>query len=378
MMRFVLLLFWILFLVSCGGFPTTSNGGPSIVPQQCKLAPRQSISLSVGGIVPPNARITWQATEGTIVQTPAGYTATYTAPARVGVYRITVLFEEGGKVISSAWLDCQVGSSLTAQPPENTPTSMPVVPTTVFTFTATSTATLTFTAIPTAEPARPSPTLTPLFTPTPAPITLAITEFMGNPCGGDDVTVYNQYIELYNYGRQPVNVDGLWLYTGIAQRIIAWDAHDPKLPALDAQLVTSSTIIPPGGFALILSPRYTYALSPYNMPYDIPPRTVILTVDGNRLGATKVGIVAYGQGRDVIVLYRGGRTILEEAIATYGTPLLDTFIEKIRDDYRDALPFDLPECRSANLRNLTKGDQQSNWELIRGGTPGEGPYRPLP
>ncbi len=368
MMRFVFLLFWILFLVSCGGFPTTSNGGPSIVPQQCKLAPGQSISLSVEGIVPPNARITWQATEGTIVQAPAGYTATYTAPAKVGVYRITVLFEEGGKVLSSAWLDCQVGSSLTAQPPENTPTSMPVVPTTVFTFTAT----------PTAEPVRPSPTPTPLFTPTPAPITLAITEFMGNPCGGDDVTIYNQYIELYNYGRQPVNVDGLWLYTGITQRIIAWDAHDPKLPALDAQLVTSSTIIPPGGFALILSPRYTYAHPPYNMPYDIPPRTVILTVDGNRLGATKVGIVAYGQGRDVIVLYRGGRTILEEAIATYGTPLLNTFIGEIRDDYRDALPFDLPECRSANLKDLTKGDLQSNWELIRGGTPGEGPYRPLP
>ncbi len=368
MMRVVFLFLISLIFVSCSGVPNTSNGGPQIFPQECKLVPSQSISLSVGGIVPPNAKITWKASEGTIVQASTGYTATYTAPAEPGVYSITVQFEEGGKTSASASLECQVSlpPATKSSGEQNPPTPVPVVPTVVFT------------ATPTAEPPTPLPTTTPVLTLTPSPITLVITEFMGNPCGGDDVTAYNQYIELYNYGKQAVDVGELWLYAGVAQRIVAWDAHDPKLPPLDKQLITSSTIIPPGGFALILSPSYTYAPYPYSMPYNIPPQTVILTVEGKRLGATKYGIIGYGQGRDVIVLYRGGRTILEEVIATYGTPLLNTFVERIRDDYRDALPFDLPECRSANLKDVTKGDQQSNWELIRGGTPGEGPYRPLP
>ena len=201
---------------------------------------------------------------------------------------------------------------------------------------------------------------------------------MGNPCGPDEIDLYNQYIELYNYGRFPVDLSGLWLYSGVSQKLVAWDRHVPPLPPLKKEWITSSTILPPGGFALILSPRYLDAPPNYFMPYAIPEKTVILTVAGNKLGGTQYGILAHGKGRDVLVLYRGGQTTLEEAISTYGTPLLDPFIDKIRDNYRDALPFDLPECRSANLKDIAQDDIQSNWELIYGGTAGEGPYRLRP
>ncbi len=360
--QFFLLIF-LFFLVSCKGISPASNGGVQIVPSSCNLYPSQEISLSLQGTVPPNAKITWQVTSGAIVQAPTGYTATYTAPSQPGFYKITVTIEEPGKPPTNVSLECKVEKPMVKTLDVVTPsmTSMPL---------STST---------------PVSTFTPLIFPTPTPSatvvskpTLIITEFMGNPCGGDEITPYNQYIELYNYGKQPVDVAGLWLYTGISQKIIAWDAHEPSLSALESG-ITSSTVIPPGGFALILSPLYTNATPPYQNPYaSIPEHTIILTVEEKRLGKTKSGIVAYGQGRDVILLYRGGRTILEEIISTYGTPHIETFVEKLRDDYRDALPFDLPECRSANLKKITEGDKQSNWELIYGGTPGEGPYKPLP
>ncbi len=358
--QFFLLIF--LFLVSCQGMPLASNGGIQIVPSSCNLSPSQEISLGLQGIIPPNAKVTWQATSGTIVRGQTGYTAIYTAPSQPGFYKVTVTIEEPGKTPINVSLECIVETSVVAEK------TLPVTP------SLTPVSSPTYTPIPTLTPTLFStPTSTTVSEPT-----LIITEFMGNPCGDDGITPFNQYIELYNYGKQPVDVAGLWLYTGISQKIIAWDAHEPPLPRLDSG-VTSSTVIPSGGFALILSPLYTNAGFPYQRPYDLIPKdTIILTVEDKRLGRTKSGIIAYGKGRDVIVLYRGGRTILEKVISTYGTPYIERFVDKLRDDYRDALPFDLPECRSANLRKISEGDKQSNWELIYAGTPGEGPYTPLP
>ena len=367
MKRYVL--FLLLFaLVSCKGVPTTSNGGIQIVPSSCILSPSQQIFLSLQGTIPPNAEINWQATAGSVVQAPTGYTATYTAPPQPGLSKITVTIEEQGKSPLIVSLECQVTAPTATKSVEEilSPAAPSVIPT-----LPTSAPTETFTPIPTLTP-------TPTAGPSVSRPAIVITEFMGNPCGNDEITPYNQYIELYNYGRQPVDVSDLWLYTGIPQKILAWDAHDPPLPPLDSGWITSSTVIPAGGFALILSPSYTKAPPPYRMPYTFPKNTVILTVEGIRLGSTKFGIVASGQGRDVIVLYRGGRTVLKEVISTYGTPHVEPFIDRIRDDYLDALPFDLPECRSANLKKISEGDKQSNWELIYGGTPGEGPYQPVP
>lgn len=360
--RFYLLVVLSFFLFACGSVPTEANGGAHIQPEQCILTPSAEITLSLNAVLPPNATIVWQANGGNLVRSETGYTATYIAPDHPGIYRITVLIEEPGKSPSYLTsLECTVSPFTPTALPSSTPIPTEVVPSPTFTIAPTSLAIPTATAPPKVK------------------YTLAITEFMGNPCGnGDEIALYNQYIELYNYGQQPVDVSDLWLYSGVAQRLVPWDAHYPKLPPLDRKLITSSAVIPPGGFALILSPLYLKGPVPYNMPYSIPDKTVILTVDGKKLGGSKYGIIGHGAGREVLVLYRGGRTVLEEAISTYGTPLLDTFIEKIRDDYLDALPLDLPRCRSANLRAIEKGDTQSNWELIYGGTPGEGPYKPLP
>lgn len=364
MMRFsILVVFFSFFISSCSGAPATANGGPRIEPQDCKLTSLAQISLSLSGVIPPNSRIIWQANGGNILQAGTGFTATYIAPAQPGIYRITVSAEEPGREPRPlASVDCTVIEPTSTPPPKSS--DIPYQPT--------PSPTASLENSPTPYP-LPSPTTTPV-----TAMTLIITEFMGNPCGNDEIDLYNQYIELYNYGKFPVDVAGLWLYSGIAQKIIAWDEHEPDLLPLQKGLITSSTIIPPGGFALILSPRYPLGPVPYNMPYSIPENTIILTVEGNKLGWSKFGIIGHGQGRDVLVLYRGGQTVLSEVVSTYGTPLINPFIDKIRDDYRDALPFDLPECRSANLKDIAKGDVQPNWELISGGTPGEGPYHPLP
>ncbi|MFN3741853.1 MAG: lamin tail domain-containing protein [Anaerolineales bacterium] len=349
------------FLFACTNITTEANGGARIQPEECTLTPFAEITLSLNAILPLNATIVWQASGGYLVRSGTGYTATYIAPERPGIYRITVLIEEAGKdPYYLASLECLVSPLTPTALPSLTPILTEVVASPTFTITPPSPATPTATA--------PSKRYT-----------LAITEFMGNPCGNsDEIALYNQYIELYNYGQQPVDISGLWLYNGISQRIIPWDMHYPKLPPLGGKLITSSTIIPPGGFALILSPLYPKGPVPYYMPYSIPDKTVILTVEDTRLGGSKYGIIGHGSGRQVLVLYRGGKTVIEKVISTYGTPFLDTFVEKIRDDYRDALPLDLPRCRSANLRTIEKGDTQSNWELIYRGTPGEGPYQPLP
>ncbi len=364
------MVFFLLFvLVSCKGTSVTSNDVIQIVPSSCFLSPSQQITLSLQGTIPPNVEINWQTNAGAIVKAPTGYTATYTAPDRPGLYKITVIIQEQGKSPLTSSLECEVTVPMVTKSVEEilsitTPSVIPPLPTLAPTETFTPSPTLN--PIPTADPSASKPTI-------------VITEFMGNPCGNEEITPHNQYIELYNYGKQPVDVADLWIYTGTSKKILAWDAYDPPLPALDSRWITSSTVIPADGFALILSPSYTKAPPPYSMPYtSIPKGTVILTVEGISLGRNKFGIAASGQWRDVIVLYLGGKTVLKEVISTYGTPYIEPFVEKIRNDYMDALPFDLPECRSANLKKISEGDKQSNWELIYGGTPGEGPYQPLP
>ena len=102
---------------------------------------------------------------------------------------------------------------------------------------------------------------------------------------------------------------------------------------------------------------------------------IILTAaDSRSLGDDSSSIVGDGQGRDVLVLYKGGPTVIQETVSTYGTPNSTQYVSEITDNYLDNLPLDLHECSSIERVIPTGPDSFDNWNEILNGTPGEAPY----
>ena len=98
------------------------------------------------------------------------------------------------------------------------------------------------------------------FPASPSDITIAITEVMANPLNEQT----GEYVELYNFGAAGIDVGGFVLDDGDATDVIAgWSG--------------GTTLIPPGGYAVVLDPDY-----PNDDTYAIPAEALLLTV-----GATK-------------------------------------------------------------------------------------------
>jgi len=203
---------------------------------------------------------------------------------------------------------------------------------------------------------------------------------MSNVCGGDDYKKYNEYVELYNYGDVPVDVRGWWLYdpgpTGTPDSLIAWSERVPNVMP-DTDVITNTTIIPPHGFAVILSPLYVDGIAPYNKPYDFPANTIILSIrESERLGDDTYGIVGTGLERDFLVLYQGGSNSITQVISTYGNPLPANRLQDFLDNPRDGLPLEgLPECWSAKKIDPDGPDRTENWYHLKTVSPGNGPYQ---
>jgi hypothetical protein len=202
---------------------------------------------------------------------------------------------------------------------------------------------------------------------------------MGNPCGGVEMRKYNQYIELYNYGDNPVDVGGWWLYdegeSGTPDQIVAWNAR--SVIKLADGLVHDSTIIPPKGVAVVLSPQYPENFSYEKMPYRFPTGVVILTVaESNTLGDDFFGIIADRDGYDTVTLYIGSAVVITMVVDTYGTPaIIGPYPGDIDDDRNDNLPIHLPNCYAVERIDPLTSDTFSNWKRVLNGTPGEVPYR---
>jgi hypothetical protein len=207
---------------------------------------------------------------------------------------------------------------------------------------------------------------------------IVISEVMGNPCGGIESRHFNQYIELYNYGGEPVDVNGWWFYdegeAGTPDKIVAWSTRSTT--RMDVPVILNSTVIPAHGFAVVLSPIYTQSYLEDRMPYKFPDGTIILTIaESETMGDNFFGIIADADGRDTITLYIGGATVMDTIVDTYGTPLIsDSYPIHIDDNRLDHLPLYLHECESAERVNPQLPDTESNWAAVKGGTPGEGPY----
>ena len=331
-----LLILSALWLSACGSSSYESNLKASILPDVCQVEVGQQLALALDGQIPANTQIQWSATEGEVVWAGQGLTATFVAPSIPGEAIISVLFVSGTPSPYTASRSCIVT--------EKGSTSNPNV----------------------------SASLS-------APITIAITEVMGNQCGGIDARKFNQYVELYNYGDQAVDVGGWWLFdegeTGTPDRLVSWESRSALL--FDPNLVSNSTVIPPRGFAVILSPIYAESNIEERMPYKFPPGVIILTVESSQtLGDDYFGIISDQDGYDTVTLYIGSSTVIDRVVDTYGTPSINgPYPVNIEDNRLDHVPLHLHECESAVRVDPRQPDSETNWIALQGGSPGDGPYR---
>lgn len=328
-------------LLSTGCGPASSSSATvKILPEQCNVPANGTIGLTLAGSLHGNPTIQWEATGGLIRSTGSGFTAELSAPPTLGEVVVTA------RISGSATLTVN-RSCVVFAPDTSTPES------------------------------SPTPTATPILEQT-----VIISEVMANPCGSDDFKKWNEYVELYNYGDHPVDVGGLWLYdpgeTGTPDQIIAWDNRLPTT-LLPQGLITDSTVIPPRGFAVILSPLYPQGSDPYRMPYRFPAGAILLTIEGSeRLGDDLLSIV--GEGRpDFLVLYEGGFNSVSKVISSYGGPTPARYPYEFSDPTPyDNFPLLLHDCSSAERIDPLGPDVAENWYEVRnGGSPGTAPY-PLP
>jgi hypothetical protein len=322
---------------ACQPSGTVSPVPLSILPKDCRLTVSQQIGVSINGVITSQAQVAWSAQRGLIVKNPEDFGALYTAPTEEGLDQITVSVapsHSGGA--ETLILNCEITDD--AQDP---PTESPTQPT---------------------DPTLP---------------TIAISEVMSHVCGGDEYRIWNQYVELYNYGSQPVDVGGWFLsdegQPGSPDQLVSWGS---RFTPFDFGLVNDTTLIPPGGFAIILTPQYPQAPNPHRMPYRILPGTIILTVSDDSLGDDYLRILGNEPGYDTLTLYLGSPSVIHMVVDTYGTPSIPSpYPSEIDDDRLDAFPYYLSACTSIERINPAKPDSQSNWRIVPGGSPGDGLYR---
>jgi hypothetical protein len=339
---FLIMVTLCLSVVTGCGTSATAASLVKILPDVCEVQAGGQIPLALDGVIPPNATIQWEVSEGSVVFTPPGLNAYFTAPSTPTVVIVSVSISSGTPGINSPITrQCSVlavGGSLMAP---SSPGQMPLPQT------------------------MPS-------------MTVIISEVMAYPCGSLDFKKWNQYVELYNYGDQPVDVRGLWLHdggqTGTPDQIVAWADRQPRISP-GANTIVDSTLIPPRGFAVLLSPVYAQGEQPYHMPYAFPPNTVILTIaHSDSLGDDYFNIIGDGDGRDPLVLYAGSASVVDATLSTYGSPVVGTYVVEIHDDRLDNIPLDLHACGSAERILPLGSDTFENWHEVPGGSPGDAPY----
>jgi hypothetical protein len=329
---FIAIIFWGLYACAPDG---NTSVKANILPNPCQVKTGEQLALTLNGQIPANTNIRWEASAGRVVWAEQGLTATFIAPDTPGDAVITVSFVSGTPTPFLASLVCAVTAEAPPSPPD----------------------------VPKMAAHKP---------------TVVISEVMGNPCGDIKSRHYNQYVELYNYGDQPVDVNGWRLYdegeAGTPDQIVAWSTRSTT--RMDAPIILNSTIIPPRGFAVVLAPLYTQSYLEQRMPYKFPEGTVILTIaESETLGDDYFGIISNEQGLDTLTLYIGGATVMDTIVDTYGTPLIpDAYPIHVDDDHLDGVPLYLHECESVERINPQLPDSESNWAIVKGGTPGDGPY----
>jgi hypothetical protein len=257
--------------------------------------------------------------------------------------------------------------------------------------TSTSTIKPTSTETPTATNTS-IVTLTASITVTVEPdYSLVISEVIHVPDSADGFPEHerwNEYIEVFNYGSNPVDVDKLWISDGDTRygqpdQIVKWTDRYSEYDFGEGVIIDSS-VIPPLGYGLIISPKYLYTLN--DQPYNdkIESGTVILTVaeqepienvDPDLLG-DYWGLEGFNTSTklDFVILYKGTRFKVVELISTYGAPDIQEGDSPF--NIGPTLPSGFPKMLEAygGVRRieLTLDDVDANWEIVPWGdqTPG--------
>ena len=182
---------------------------------------------------------------------------------------------------------------------------------------------------------------------------IIINEIMANPLGGEYEIPggrSDEFVELYNLqGMGAIDLADCYLSDGhYNDLIIPWP---DTIPLKDTDVITGTSLIPEGTYALILDSDYIDSASV--QPYNFPPNTIILTVDDNTLGN---GLAV---SSDPILLYD---PTLSFTIAEYGTP----------SNEEDNIPFDPSDGYSVERIYPEREDIENNWKSsnYQGGTPG--------
>lgn len=192
-----------------------------------------------------------------------------------------------------------------------------------------------------------------------APVRIAITEVMANPKGGSGAhgpEDRNEFIELFNYGPEPVDLYDWTIDDGDAvDRIRAWT--DSSLLQDNPSLHINQTWLWPGKYAVVLDPEYTdtAAVGGFIRPYRFPDSTLILTVGNTSIGN---GLA----GTDPLILVASSAYGFADT-ATFGTPF----------DRADTFPSDAGNGTSWERVRPEMPDTRANWSRCRdtsGATPG--------
>ncbi|RPJ52307.1 MAG: hypothetical protein EHM21_00545 [Chloroflexi bacterium] len=344
-------------------------------PPTCLLSPNETISVAPKGMLPANSRVSWRVHGGGIISDTSSLSTLYTAPAEPSdkpVEIIATIFSSNDELVEVVQV-CMIVAA-----PAATDGSLPDSAVTPEAQPAAAASTKTPT-----QPAEPKPATT-LAAASPngafpaAPGTIAITEVMGNPCGKQNEELANEYVELYNYSDQAVDLAGVYMMTSNQQefdlpdQLVAWKTRN-TIPAAFANLVTDTTVLQPKQYALILEPNYHLTESGDKMPYKIPAGTLTLTVaNKNRLGNAVGGLISSGRGpRDSIYLYTGTAKRVEQILTTYAVLKAGPYPFSVGAPYN--MPLETGECQSIHRRTVPCEDKFENW-LIGDGTPGSGPY----
>ena len=180
-----------------------------------------------------------------------------------------------------------------------------------------------------------------------------ISEVCSNP---PDETA-GEFVEFHNDSTESIDVYGYTITDGDAlDDLLPWSGSFPH-----SEVVLETTVIPPGGYAVLLEEGYL------NDPWlTFQPGTVILTTGDNSICN---GLAA---SSDPLTLFDKAGTGTENVISTFGTPEDADLWENRDDDGRDSIPYDPGEGNSLFRYPLNAPDSESSWfadEPTPGGYP---------
>jgi len=135
-----------------------------------------------------------------------------------------------------------------------------------------------------------------------------ITELQRDPAGGETSMpggASHEFIEITNLGVDTVALDSLCLTDGVeSDTVVPWPAALP----IHGDCITGSTVLPPGGTALILDRDYSAAVdSVASSRLPVRAGAALLTVGDAELGN---GLA----GDDGVMLYKGTKTFISRIV----------------------------------------------------------------